>query len=95
MAAIFRKSLRLTHEARKNFPSGRITNMITTDANGLQVFTQCIYVRDCFKLIEVLTLIFTSVKVGLVYIIFREVISYVVFSFSFVHCDSQEKYFSN
>ncbi|XP_047940588.1 ABC transporter C family member 12-like [Salvia hispanica] len=40
VAAIFRKSLRLTHEARKNFPSGRITNMITTDANALQQITQ-------------------------------------------------------
>ncbi|KAI9198190.1 hypothetical protein LWI28_011687 [Acer negundo] len=36
VAAIFRKSLRLTHESRKNFPSGKITNMITTDANALQ-----------------------------------------------------------
>ncbi|KAL4562252.1 hypothetical protein LXL04_034450 [Taraxacum kok-saghyz] len=36
VAAVFRKSLRLTNEARKNFPSGKITNMITTDANALQ-----------------------------------------------------------
>ncbi|PPD68206.1 hypothetical protein GOBAR_DD34915 [Gossypium barbadense] len=36
VAAIFHKSLRLTHEARKNFPSGKITNMITTDATALQ-----------------------------------------------------------
>ncbi|KAK1568814.1 hypothetical protein Q3G72_029144 [Acer saccharum] len=36
VAAIFRKSLRLTHESRKNFPPGKITNMITTDANALQ-----------------------------------------------------------
>ncbi|KAI3740119.1 hypothetical protein L2E82_30538 [Cichorium intybus] len=36
VAAVFRKSLRLTQEARKNFPSGKITNMITTDANALQ-----------------------------------------------------------
>ncbi|RVW98491.1 ABC transporter C family member 12 [Vitis vinifera] len=36
VAAIFRKSLRLTHEGRKNFPSGKITNMMTTDANALQ-----------------------------------------------------------
>ncbi|XP_010522096.1 PREDICTED: ABC transporter C family member 12-like isoform X2 [Tarenaya hassleriana] len=40
VAAIFRKSLRLTHEARKNFPSGKITNMITTDANALQQISQ-------------------------------------------------------
>ncbi|XP_071742643.1 ABC transporter C family member 12-like [Rutidosis leptorrhynchoides] len=36
VAAVFRKSLRLTHEARKDFQSGKITNMITTDANALQ-----------------------------------------------------------
>ncbi|XP_020536049.1 ABC transporter C family member 2 isoform X2 [Jatropha curcas] len=40
VAAIFRKSLRLTHESRKNFPSGKITNMITTDANALQQICQ-------------------------------------------------------
>ncbi|XP_062087592.1 ABC transporter C family member 12-like [Humulus lupulus] len=37
VAAIFRKSLRLTHESRKSFSTGKITNMITTDANSLQV----------------------------------------------------------
>ncbi|KAL5577347.1 hypothetical protein UlMin_019046 [Ulmus minor] len=36
VAAIFRKSLLLTHESRKNFPTGKITNMITTDADALQ-----------------------------------------------------------
>lgn len=36
VAAVFRKSLRLTNEARKNVASGKITNMITTDANALQ-----------------------------------------------------------
>ncbi|XP_073264843.1 ABC transporter C family member 12-like isoform X3 [Populus alba] len=40
VAAIFRKSLKLTHEGRKNFPSGKITNMITTDANALQQICQ-------------------------------------------------------
>ncbi|OWM63830.1 ABC transporter C family member 12-like isoform X2 [Punica granatum] len=40
VAAIFRKSLRLTHEGRKNFQSGKITNMITTDANALQQICQ-------------------------------------------------------
>ena len=37
MAAIFRKSLRLTHEGRKKFTSGKLMNMITTDASALQV----------------------------------------------------------
>nr|QWN59139.1 ATP-binding cassette C transporter [Rehmannia glutinosa] len=40
VAAIFRKSLRLTHEGRKQFPSGKITNMMTTDANALQQICQ-------------------------------------------------------
>ncbi|KAM7505798.1 hypothetical protein LguiB_004702 [Lonicera macranthoides] len=40
VAAVFRKSLRLTHEVRKNFPSGKITNMMTTDANALQQICQ-------------------------------------------------------
>ncbi|KAI6703375.1 hypothetical protein NL676_012511 [Syzygium grande] len=40
VAAIFRKSLRLTHEGRKKFQSGKITNMITTDANSLQQICQ-------------------------------------------------------
>ncbi|KAH9747861.1 ABC transporter C family member 2 [Citrus sinensis] len=40
VAAIFRKTLRLTHEARKDFPSGKVTNMITTDANALQQISQ-------------------------------------------------------
>ncbi|KAH7839010.1 hypothetical protein Vadar_033687 [Vaccinium darrowii] len=36
VAAVFRKSLRLTHESRKKFPSGKITNLMTTDANALE-----------------------------------------------------------
>ncbi|KAL0442459.1 UNVERIFIED_CONTAM: ABC transporter C family member 2 [Sesamum latifolium] len=40
VAAVFRKSLRLTHEGRKHFPSGKITNMMTTDANALQQICQ-------------------------------------------------------
>lgn len=40
VAAIFRKALRLTHDSRRRFPSGKITNMITTDANALQQICQ-------------------------------------------------------
>uniref|UniRef100_A0A9I9CQY3 ABC-type xenobiotic transporter n=1 Tax=Cucumis melo TaxID=3656 RepID=A0A9I9CQY3_CUCME len=36
VAAIFHKSLRLTHEGRKKYPYGKITNMISTDADALQ-----------------------------------------------------------
>ena len=37
VAAVFCKSLSVTHEARKNFASGKITNLMTTDAESLQV----------------------------------------------------------
>ncbi|KAG9439107.1 hypothetical protein H6P81_019272 [Aristolochia fimbriata] len=40
VAAVFRKSLRLTHEGRKNFTSGKITNLMTTDAEALQMVCQ-------------------------------------------------------
>ncbi|KAL8091101.1 ABC transporter C family member 12-like isoform X1 [Apium graveolens] len=40
VAAVFRKSLRLTSEGREKFPPGRITNMMTTDANALQRICQ-------------------------------------------------------
>ncbi|KAF5194274.1 Abc transporter c family member 2-like [Thalictrum thalictroides] len=40
VAAVFRKSLRLTHEGRKKFASGKITNLMTTDAEALQQITQ-------------------------------------------------------
>ncbi|KAL6214047.1 hypothetical protein ACLB2K_013485 [Fragaria x ananassa] len=43
VAAVFRKSLRLTHEARKKFPSGKITNLMTTDAEALQQVTQSLH----------------------------------------------------
>lgn len=40
VAAVFRKSLRLTHEARKQFASGKITNLMTADAESLQQICQ-------------------------------------------------------
>ncbi|PSS35050.1 ABC transporter C family member 2 like [Actinidia chinensis var. chinensis] len=40
VAAVFRKSLRLTQEGRKKFQSGKITNLMTTDANALQQMCQ-------------------------------------------------------
>lgn len=54
MAAIFRKSIGLTHEGRKNFPTGKITNMITTDANALEVnmlqISSMLLGRNCLKM---------------------------------------------
>ncbi|CAM0902867.1 unnamed protein product [Alopecurus aequalis] len=40
IAAVFRKSLRLTNDSRKQFASGRITNLISTDAESLQQVCQ-------------------------------------------------------
>ncbi|KAL6214048.1 hypothetical protein ACLB2K_013486 [Fragaria x ananassa] len=36
VAAIFRKSIRISHEGHKKFPTGKITNMMSTDAIALQ-----------------------------------------------------------
>ncbi|KAI9198159.1 hypothetical protein LWI28_011152 [Acer negundo] len=43
IAAVFRKSLRLTHEARKKFSTGKITNLMTTDAEALQQICQSLH----------------------------------------------------
>ncbi|XP_041993077.1 ABC transporter C family member 12-like [Salvia splendens] len=66
VAAIFRKSLRLTHEARKNFPSGRITNMITTDANALQQITQQLHGlwSSPFRIIMAMILLYQQLGVA-------------------------------
>ncbi|XP_077243837.1 multidrug resistance-associated protein 2 [Tasmannia lanceolata] len=40
VAAVFRKSLRLTHEGRNKFSTGKITNLMTTDAEALQQICQ-------------------------------------------------------
>ncbi|CAN6455577.1 unnamed protein product [Victoria cruziana] len=40
VAAVFRKSLRLTHEERKKYSTGKITNLMTTDAESLQMVCQ-------------------------------------------------------
>uniref|UniRef100_A0A6V7QY80 ABC-type xenobiotic transporter n=1 Tax=Ananas comosus var. bracteatus TaxID=296719 RepID=A0A6V7QY80_ANACO len=40
VAAVFRKSLRLTHESRRKFATGKITNLMTTDAEALQQICQ-------------------------------------------------------
>ncbi|KAK4801560.1 hypothetical protein SAY86_022047 [Trapa natans] len=43
VAAVFRKSLRLTHEARKHFASGKVTNLMTTDSESLQQICQSLH----------------------------------------------------
>ncbi|XP_022762662.1 ABC transporter C family member 12-like isoform X1 [Durio zibethinus] len=66
VAAIFHKSLRLTHEARKNFPSGKITNMITTDANALQQICQQLHVlwSAPFRIIISMVLLYQQLSIA-------------------------------
>ncbi|KAJ7552374.1 hypothetical protein O6H91_06G052700 [Diphasiastrum complanatum] len=40
VAAVFRKSLRLTHVGRQGFTAGKITNLMTSDAEALQQICQ-------------------------------------------------------
>ncbi|KAL7212552.1 hypothetical protein ACSBR2_015281 [Camellia fascicularis] len=44
VAAVFCKSLRLTHESRKKFTSGKITNLMTTDVESLQQICQSLHI---------------------------------------------------
>ncbi|POO04129.1 ATP-binding cassette containing protein [Trema orientale] len=66
VAAIFRKSLRLTHEGRKNFPTGKITNMITTDANALQQVCQQLHGlwSSPFRIIIAMVLLYQQLGVA-------------------------------
>ncbi|KAG4114409.1 hypothetical protein ERO13_D12G044800v2 [Gossypium hirsutum] len=66
VAAIFHKSLRLTHEVRKNFPSGRITNMITTDVNALQQVCQQLHIfwSAPFSIINAMVLLYQQLGVA-------------------------------
>ncbi|XP_052481315.1 ABC transporter C family member 12 isoform X3 [Gossypium raimondii] len=66
VAAIFHNSLRLTHEARKNFPSGKITNMITTDATALQQICQQLHVlwSAPFRIIISMVLLYQQLGVA-------------------------------
>ncbi|OMO75048.1 hypothetical protein CCACVL1_16348, partial [Corchorus capsularis] len=66
VAAIFHKSLRLTREARKNFSSGKITNMITTDANALQQICQQLHLlwSAPFRIIIAMVLLYQQLGVA-------------------------------
>lgn len=43
VAAVFRKSLRLTHNGRRGFTTGKINNLMTTDAEMLQQICQVLH----------------------------------------------------
>ncbi|KAL1826245.1 hypothetical protein ACET3Z_004657 [Daucus carota] len=66
VAAVFRKSLRLTSEGREKFPPGRITNMMTTDANALQRICQQLHNlwSSPFRIIMALVLLYQQLGVA-------------------------------
>ncbi|KAA0052500.1 ABC transporter C family member 12-like [Cucumis melo var. makuwa] len=66
VAAIFHKSLRLTHEGRKKYPYGKITNMISTDADALQQICQQLHGlwSSPFRIIMSLILLYQQLGVA-------------------------------
>ncbi|KAK7322538.1 hypothetical protein VNO77_25923 [Canavalia gladiata] len=66
VAAIFRKSLRLTNEGRKKFTSGKLMNMITTDASALQQISQQLHGiwSSPFRIIIAMVLLYQQLGVA-------------------------------
>lgn len=66
VAAVFRKSLRLTHESRKTFASGKITNLMTTDAEALQQICQSLHTMWSapFRIVVALILLYGQLGVA-------------------------------
>ncbi|KAG8385226.1 hypothetical protein BUALT_Bualt03G0020100 [Buddleja alternifolia] len=66
VAAVFRKSLRLTHESRKKFLSGKVTNLMTTDAEALQQICQSLHTlwSAPFRIIVALVLLYQQLGVA-------------------------------
>ncbi|KAJ8758792.1 hypothetical protein K2173_000513 [Erythroxylum novogranatense] len=66
VAAVFRKSLRLTHEARRKFQSGKITNLMTTDAETLQQICQSLHTvwSAPFRIVIAMVLLYQQLGVA-------------------------------
>ncbi|XP_011012564.1 PREDICTED: ABC transporter C family member 2-like isoform X4 [Populus euphratica] len=66
VAAVFRKSLRLTHESRRKFASGKITNLMTTDAEALQQICQSLHTlwSAPFRIIVAMVLLYQQLNVA-------------------------------
>ncbi|XP_039049118.1 ABC transporter C family member 2-like [Hibiscus syriacus] len=66
IAAVFCKSLRLTHEGRKKFASGKITNLMTTDAEALQQICQSLHTlwSAPFRIIFAMVLLYQQLGVA-------------------------------
>jgi ABC-type multidrug transport system fused ATPase/permease subunit len=86
VAAIFHKSLRLTNKARKNFASGKVTNMITTDANALQLIAEQLHGlwSAPFRIIVSMVLLYQQLGVASIFgsLILFLLIPFQVFSFA-------------
>ncbi|KAJ0240059.1 ABC transporter C family member 2 [Hirschfeldia incana] len=66
IAAVFRKSLRLTNEGRRKFQTGKITNLMTTDAESLQQICQSLHTMWSapFRIIVALILLYQQLGVA-------------------------------
>ncbi|KAJ9691132.1 hypothetical protein PVL29_013349 [Vitis rotundifolia] len=66
IAAVFRKSLKLTHEGRRQFASGKITNLMTTDAEALQQICQSLHTlwSAPFRIIIAMVLLYKELGVA-------------------------------
>ncbi|KAL5715506.1 Canalicular multispecific organic anion transporter 1 [Ranunculus cassubicifolius] len=66
VASVFRKTLRLTNEGRKKFASGKITNLMTTDAEALQQITQQLHAlwSAPFRIIVAIFLLYKELGVA-------------------------------
>ncbi|KAF3325693.1 ABC transporter C family member 2-like protein [Carex littledalei] len=66
VAAVFRKSLRLTPESRRKFASGKITNLMTTDAEALQQICQQLHSlwSAPFRIIIAVVLLYSQLGVA-------------------------------
>ncbi|KAG6756248.1 hypothetical protein POTOM_039673 [Populus tomentosa] len=66
VAAVFRKSLRLTHEGQRKFASGKITNLMTTDAEALQQICQSLHTlwSAPFRIIVAMVLLYQHLNVA-------------------------------
>ncbi|RAL50240.1 hypothetical protein DM860_007914 [Cuscuta australis] len=66
VAAVFRKSLRLTHESRKRFATGKITNLMTTDAESLQQICQSLHTlwSAPFRIVIAMVLLYQQLGVA-------------------------------
>ncbi|XP_024962637.1 ABC transporter C family member 2-like [Cynara cardunculus var. scolymus] len=66
IAAVFRKTLRLTNESRRKIASGKITNLMTTDSESLQQVCQSLHTlwSAPFRIILALILLYQQLGVA-------------------------------